>query len=166
MPAVFSDALMAMSAAMPQSSQVFPPPLSWWRNSASMFGGRPRNAMNDSSAGRLPPDVLKDMHRRLAAALPVDAIKICPHTSAQNCRCRKPLPGLLLEAAREFNIDLAGSYMIGDRAGDIVAGHAAGCRSIFVDLGYTAETPPRQPDAVVRSLQGAVDWILRDVAGP
>ena len=67
---------------------------------------------------------------------------------------------MLLEAAKEFEIDLAASYMVGDRAGDIAAGRAAGCRSIFVDLGYTAEVPPRQPDAVVGSLREAVDWIL------
>ena len=116
--------------------------------------------------GRLEPQTLVAMHRRLSAALPLDAIKICPHVPEDRCHCRKPLPGMLLEAAKEFEIDLAASYMVGDRAGDIAAGRAAGCRSIFVDLGYTAKTPPRQPDAVVRSLQGAVDWILSDVAGP
>lgn len=110
--------------------------------------------------GRLGQKTLCEMHRRLSAALPVDAIKVCPHTPEDRCNCRKPLPGMLLEAAKEFEIHLAASYMVGDRPGDIAAGHAAGCRSIFVDLGYTAETPPRQPDAVVPSLQGAVDWIL------
>mgnify|MGYP003348263868 FL=1 len=115
--------------------------------------------------GRLEPQTLVAMHRRLSAALPLDAIKICPHVPEDRCHCRKPLPGMLLEAAKEFEIDLAASYMVGDRAGDISAGRAAGCRSIFVDLGYTAETPPRQPDAVVTSLQGAVDWILSDDTG-
>lgn len=110
--------------------------------------------------GRLGQETLREMHRRLSAALPVDAIKVCPHTPEDQCNCRKPLPGMLLEAAKEFDICLPASYMIGDRAGDILAGHAAGCRSIFVDLGYTAETSPLEPDAVVSSLQAAVDWIL------
>lgn len=110
--------------------------------------------------GGLKPETLRDMHRRLSAALPVDAIKVCPHIPEDRCSCRKPLPGMLLEAAKQYEICLSASYMVGDRAGDIAAGHAAGCRSIFVDLGYTADTPPREPDAVVSSLQGAVDWIL------
>ena len=110
--------------------------------------------------GRLDQETLCEMHRRLSAALPVDAIKVCPHTPEDRCNCRKPLPGMLLEAAKEFEIRLSASYMVGDRSGDIAAGRAAGCRSIFVDLGYTTETPPREPDAVVPSLQGAVDWIL------
>lgn len=115
--------------------------------------------------GRLGQETLREMHRRLSAVLPVDAIKVCPHIPEDRCNCRKPLPGMLLEAAKEFEIRLSASYMVGDRAGDIAAGHAAGCRSIFVDLGYTAEPPPREPDAVVPSLQGAVDWILSDDAG-
>ena len=110
--------------------------------------------------GRLGQETLCEMHRRLSAVLPIDAIKVCPHTPEDRCKCRKPMPGMLLEAANEFEIRLSASYMVGDRSGDIVAGHAAGCRSIFVDLGYTSETPPREPDAVVPSLQGAVDWIL------
>lgn len=115
--------------------------------------------------GRLRPEILAEMHRRLAAALSVDSIKVCPHTAAQKCQCRKPLPGLLLEAAGELGIDLGRSYVVGDRVGDITAGQAAGCRSIFVDLGYTAEAPPGQPDAVVRSLAEAVSWILVNDSG-
>lgn len=110
--------------------------------------------------GRLKRATLDEMHRRLEASAPVDLIKVCPHTPDQNCKCRKPLPGMLLDAAVQFDISLPASYMIGDRAGDIEAGHAAGCRSIFIDLGYTTEAPPREPDAVVHSLRDAVDWIL------
>lgn len=112
------------------------------------------------ATGRLAHDTLTEMHRRLAAAVPLDAIKVCPHTREQGCRCRKPLPGMLIEAAQELDIDLAHSFMVGDRAGDVAAGHAAGCRSIFVDLGYTIDAVPREPEAVVGSLAEAVDWIL------
>ena len=66
-------------------------------------------------------------------------------TSAQ-CECRKPKPGLLLEAARDWNIDLARSYFVGDRWRDIEAGQRAGCRPLFIDYNYNE----RRPGAVYR----------------
>ncbi|MBN1531199.1 MAG: HAD family hydrolase [Spirochaetes bacterium] len=67
----------------------------------------------------------------------VDMIYYCPHHPSANleryrvlCECRKPKPGMLLRAAREFGVDLASSYMVGDRITDIVAGAAAGCRTV------------------------------------
>jgi len=67
---------------------------------------------------------------------------------------------MLLEAAREIELDLKESFMVGDRASDIEAGAAAGCRTVFIDLGYTAESPPERPDKIVGSLCEAADWIL------
>jgi D-glycero-D-manno-heptose 1,7-bisphosphate phosphatase len=77
----------------------------------------------------------------------VDACYFCPHHPqhgvghyAVDCSCRKPLPGMLLQAAVELEIDLAASWMIGDKKADIDAGQAAGCRTILVRTGYgTAE---------------------------
>lgn len=75
----------------------------------------------------------------------VDAWYYCPHHPAGRgsyalpCRCRKPLPGMLQEAARRFDIDLESSYMIGDKLIDMQAGAAAGCRSILVRTGYGAQ---------------------------
>ena len=60
--------------------------------------------------------------------LPIDRIKVCSHTQADECSCRKPKPGMLLNAARECQIDLTKSFMVGDRASDVAAGIAAGCR--------------------------------------
>jgi len=91
-------------------------------------------------------DVLH-LHRHIASLLEqsgarVDAWYYCPHhpsgrgSYALPCRCRKPLPGMLLEAARRHDIDLESSIMIGDKAVDVAAGRAAGCRSILVRTGY------------------------------
>ncbi|HEV3438195.1 MAG TPA: HAD-IIIA family hydrolase, partial [Gemmata sp.] len=72
----------------------------------------------------------------------VDGFYFCPHhPSAERaeyrceCECRKPKPGMLLQAARELGIDLAGSWMIGDRVSDLEAGSAVGCRTVLVQTG-------------------------------
>ncbi len=89
------------------------------------------------------------LHRHIAVLLAeadarVDAWQYCPHhpsgrgSYALPCRCRKPLPGMLLEAAGRFDIDLEQSVMIGDKLVDVQAGKAAGCRSILVRTGYGA----------------------------
>jgi D-glycero-D-manno-heptose 1,7-bisphosphate phosphatase len=111
--------------------------------------------------GRLAPDALEAMHRRLRAEVPVDGIHVCPHDDKDHCACRKPKPGLLLSAAREHGIDLTRSFMVGDRWRDVEAGKAAGCRTFLVDYGYREElkTPP---DRVVADLGEAVRVILGD----
>jgi D-glycero-D-manno-heptose 1,7-bisphosphate phosphatase len=65
----------------------------------------------------------------------IDAAYYCPHTDEQACSCRKPKPGLLLRAARDYRIDLARSIMIGDEPRDMEAAAAAGCRGILLDQG-------------------------------
>jgi D-glycero-D-manno-heptose 1,7-bisphosphate phosphatase len=117
---------------------------------------------NQPEVGRgiIATEVLDEMHRRLLAALPVDSIKVCCHTPEENCTCRKPMPGMLLDSARELAISLADSYMVGDRASDIEAGRAAGCRTVFVDLGYTSELKPDSACFTVRSIREAADAIL------
>jgi D-glycero-D-manno-heptose 1,7-bisphosphate phosphatase len=109
----------------------------------------------------VPTETVQAMHAKMRAAVPVDDIRVCPHTDDDNCACRKPKPGLLLEAAREHGISLADSWMVGDRWRDVEAGKAAGCRTVFIDHGYTNEPQPREPDVVVRSLAEAVPFLLR-----
>jgi D-glycero-D-manno-heptose 1,7-bisphosphate phosphatase len=99
------------------------------------------------------------MHEHMRRALPVDAIKVCFHGHADHCQCRKPSPGMLLEAASELGIDLARSYMVGDRASDVEAGRRTGCATVFIDLDY-AEPAPAAPDHVVRSVAEAADVII------
>jgi D-glycero-D-manno-heptose 1,7-bisphosphate phosphatase len=68
---------------------------------------------------------------------------------------------LLLEAAKERKLSLSQSWMIGDRWRDVEAGKAAGCRTVFIDHGYTNEPRPRDPDVIVRSLIEAVPFVIK-----
>lgn len=99
------------------------------------------------------------LHRHISEQLDqdgsrVDAWLYCPHhpsgrgSYALPCRCRKPLPGMLLEAAQRFDIDLDASIMIGDKLVDVEAGRAAGCRTILVRTGYGKEEENRLPAGV------------------
>ena len=116
----------------------------------------------DVGKGHISRATLDEMHCMMADLLPLDAIEVCTHTSEDACLCRKPQPGMILSSAAQLDIDLAGSYMVGDRGSDVEAGKAAGCRTVFIDLTYTAETPPEAPNIIVASLESAVDWILAD----
>ena len=73
---------------------------------------------------------------------------------------RKPHPGMLLEAAQEHGVDLQRSFMVGDRAGDIDAGRAAGVRTILVETGYGKRFPDAPADAAVPGMREAAGWIL------
>ncbi len=101
-------------------------------------------------------EAINDELRRL---LPLDQVRVCPHDDDDACACRKPAPGMLLDAAAELGIDLARSVMVGDRRRDIEAGKRANCATVFLDAGYP-ERPPEAPDLTVRSLGEAVPWIL------
>ena len=85
------------------------------------------------------------VHRRMlellrAEGAELDGIRVCPHAPGENCVCRKPRPGLFLDAARTLDIDLARSVMVGDRRSDLDSGVNAGCAlSILVRTGYGAE---------------------------
>ncbi|HUA22046.1 MAG TPA: HAD family hydrolase [Bryobacteraceae bacterium] len=114
----------------------------------------------DIARGTVTADEVSEMNGRLRRFLELDGVGVCPHDDEARCSCRKPKPGLLLEAARTWNLDLASSYLVGDRWRDIEAGHRAGCRTIFVDYGYS-ERRPDGPYLQVRSLREAANWILR-----
>jgi D-sedoheptulose 7-phosphate isomerase len=114
----------------------------------------------DVARGNLTRDEVEAMHRKLVSSLPVDDIFVCYHDDADHCACRKPKPGLLLEAQRKHNIDLARSFFVGDRWRDIDAGHAAGCKTVLIDYDYRERKPARPAEATVRSLREAVDWIV------
>ena len=113
----------------------------------------------DVARGLLSREVVDAVHTRLAELLPLDDIRVCPHDDADGCACRKPKPGMLVEAAREHGIALERSYMVGDRRIDVEAGRAAGCTCVFLDRKYSEHMPDR-PDVVVRDLDEAVAWIL------
>lgn len=114
----------------------------------------------DVARGAQTRAAVEAMHAALLAhGLPIDSFRVCYHDNANQCNCRKPAPGLLLAAAQEENIDLSASFMIGDRWRDVEAGRRAGCATLFVDYHY-AEPEQSQPDARVKSLAEAVEWIF------
>lgn len=102
----------------------------------------------------------------------IDAFYLCPHHPTEgvgayriDCDCRKGAPGMLQQAAREHGIDLAESFMIGDKLADIEAGNAAGCRAILVRTGYGTKDEPRVAaqypgTRVCRDLAAAVTYLL------
>jgi D-glycero-D-manno-heptose 1,7-bisphosphate phosphatase len=113
----------------------------------------------DVANGLTPKATVEAMHAEIRRQMPVDDIKVCYHREADHCQCRKPKPGMLLEAASNYGADLASSFMVGDRWRDTAAGRAAGCLTIFVDYGYEQDGP-NTPDMVARSLPDAVTQIL------
>lgn len=114
----------------------------------------------DVARGKQSRQTIEAIHQALRSRLPLDDILVCYHTDQDKCDCRKPLPGMLLEAARKHNIDLAASFMVGDRWRDIEAGYNAGCKTILIDYGYSERPPDREPDLRVGSLREAADWII------
>lgn len=90
--------------------------------------------------GMVPVEVVEDIHRRMVREVEavggrIDRVLYCPHRPDENCGCRKPQPGMLLQAAREMGIDLAHSWLIGDALSDMVAARRAGCGRYLVLTG-------------------------------
>jgi len=115
----------------------------------------------DVGRGMLARTVVDEIHASMVRDLPIDRVEVCFHPGGNfQCSCRKPLPGMLLAAAAELNIDLPASWMIGDRWRDVDCGKAAGCRTVFVDNSY-AEELRELPDFRVKSLLEAALLIER-----
>ncbi len=119
---------------------------------------------NQPDGSRSPESrgVVEAIHQRMLKALPIDGVKVCYHTDDDRCPCRKPKPGMLHEAAREWSLDLGECYMVGDRWRDIEAGKNAGCKTILIDRGYR-ERKSQDADAVVASLWEASRWVFQDI---
>jgi len=122
--------------------------------------------------GIVSAEVVEDIHRRMVQTIQarggrIDRVLYCPHRPDEHCECRKPRPGLLLQAAQEMGIDLAHSYLIGDAWSDIAAGQAVGCRSLMVLTGrgvrqfLRSVRERRNGFEVVSDLRAAVDVILQ-----
>ena len=99
------------------------------------------------------------MHSLLRKKTQITDVFVCPHSQLENCDCRKPKPGMLIEAARKYNIDLKRSFMVGDRATDIEAGLQAGCRTIFLNRHYK-ESPPKHQEKTFTSINSATNFII------
>ncbi|MBY0527548.1 MAG: HAD family hydrolase [Gemmataceae bacterium] len=113
----------------------------------------------DVSRGVTSHRCVEEIHDHIRATLPVLDVLVCYHDSADHCGCRKPRPGLLHAAARRWPIDLARSFLVGDRWSDILAGQAVGCTSILVETPYSGRHRCIA-DGCVADLAEAVTWIL------
>lgn len=113
----------------------------------------------DIGNGFVAFSVVESMHQKLFSKTPIDDVFLCAHRQDENCKCRKPNPGMLLAAVEKHDIDLSKSYMVGDRASDIEAGQRVGCKAIFIDRHYD-EVRPLNPEKTVSSLRKAVNYIL------
>ena len=113
----------------------------------------------DVARGTVDKKNVEEINAFLASMLPIDEILTCYHDDQQNCACRKPKPGLLVDAASRHGLRLNECYMVGDRWRDIHAGEAAGCKTIYIDYQYN-ERRPEQYDYQVKSLKEASEKIL------
>jgi len=132
--------------------------------------------------GFFDEDAVRRVNATLSGMLRAEGVELsrfyfCPHHAegavpkyAIGCDCRKPAPGLLLSAARDADIDLKGSYCVGDSARDVEAGRAAGTRTVLVLTGFgaasLAEVESRSlADYVAEDLAAAARWIIKDCSG-
>jgi D-glycero-D-manno-heptose 1,7-bisphosphate phosphatase len=132
---------------------------------------------NQSGAARgyFPVSLVEEVHGHLRNLLSLegahlDGIYTCTHGPQDGCPCRKPLPGLILQAARELHIDLSRSYVVGDRYKDIQTGANAGVKGVLVltgygrgEYGHFGRTWEAQPAYIAGDLLDAVEWIIKDL---
>lgn len=122
---------------------------------------------NQAGVGRgyFGEDALQAVHSRLVELLAaedvqLDAYYYCLHAPQDACECRKPMPGMLLQAAREHSIDLSASFMVGDKSSDVEAGRRAGCHTVLL---HDSPIENRYADIVCTDLLAAATWILANI---
>lgn len=118
----------------------------------------------DIARKKIDWNTLDSIHEAINANMKFTEIFVCPHDDFDRCECRKPKPGAIFELAKRHKIDLKKSFVVGDRWKDIVAGKAAGCKTIFVDWRYN-EKCYANPDFSVRSLVDCFKIIKRQFYG-
>jgi D-glycero-D-manno-heptose 1,7-bisphosphate phosphatase len=112
----------------------------------------------DLARGEITTCILDQMTKRMREAIPIDDVYICPHDDHHECLCRKPKPGMLIQASKKWNINLSVSFLIGDTWKDMAAGKAAGCKTILLDARYNQGV---QCDFRVESISKAVDIVVK-----
>jgi len=115
--------------------------------------------------GELEPDALDAIHSKMNGAIEraggrIEAVYVCPHTDDDGCKCRKPRPGLLDQAQRDFDFDPALTWSVGDAARDLHAARAAGCRPALVRTGKGARLDPTPGVPVFDNLTHFVETLL------
>jgi D-glycero-D-manno-heptose 1,7-bisphosphate phosphatase len=116
----------------------------------------------DVARGQQSWEAVEAINARLMETLPLDQIYTCYHDNKDGCECRKPSPGLILQGAREWQVDPTSSFLVGDRWKDIEAGHRANCTTILIERGYNEQPNQlaRDPHYCVTSLLEATALIL------
>ena len=114
----------------------------------------------DVRRGLMSSETLDAIHQRLADALPVDDISACRHDNADNCACRKPKPGLVLDLADCHGVDLTRSWLVGDQDRDIQCGQAAGVRTVLLARPYNSGVASNA-DHVVDTLSQTLSLMVR-----
>jgi D,D-heptose 1,7-bisphosphate phosphatase len=129
--------------------------------------GVARNYFSEDTLNGINRHLKKELSKQGAR---IDGFYYCPHHPDFGCSCRKPNIGNIEKAAEEHELDLPGSYMVGDTMRDMETGFNAELRTVLVLTGYGAEErekykdSPRQPDHIARNLYAAAEWIIRDKA--
>jgi D-glycero-D-manno-heptose 1,7-bisphosphate phosphatase len=113
----------------------------------------------DVVRGKTKIETVEAINQFLRDSLPIDDIFTCYHDDIEDCNCRKPKPGNILKAVDQYNINILGSFMIGDRWRDVEAGESAGCKTFFIDYSYQ-EKQPKIYGYKVKSLYEAAKIIL------
>jgi D-glycero-D-manno-heptose 1,7-bisphosphate phosphatase len=113
----------------------------------------------DVARGAQRMEIVEQIHASLMQRLPLQGIMVCYHDDSDNCSSRKPEPGLLLEAAAHWSIDLEGSYLVGDRWKDVEAGRRAGCTTFLIERTYS-EKERCVADYYVESLVQATEIVV------
>jgi D-glycero-D-manno-heptose 1,7-bisphosphate phosphatase len=113
----------------------------------------------DISRGTRTAESVAAINQKVVDALNLDDLFMCPHDNKDNCGCRKPKPGMLLAAAKKWNINITDSIMVGDRSSDMEAGFAAGCQTLFIPTpDITNQTIP-PCTAVCNTLADVADFV-------
>ena len=115
----------------------------------------------DVQRGKIKKNTIIKMNNFLKKKIELDDIFVCYHDDQDNCNCRKPKPGLLLQARKKWNVDFKKSFIVGDRWRDIQAGKKVGCKTIFLDYKYK-DIKPKNPDFVTDTLLNAT-YIIEKV---
>ncbi len=115
----------------------------------------------DVARGTQSRQMVESINSLLQSRLPVREIFVCYHDNLDDCDCRKPKPGLILQAAQKYGVDLLLSWMVGDRWKDISAGQAAGVKTVFVDYHYDETYQGVPADFIVDDTVFLADTILK-----
>jgi len=113
----------------------------------------------DVARGITSKSLIEAINQKIMSTLPLDEMRVCYHDDKDGCKCRKPFPGLLTQAAEEHDIDLSRSFMIGDRWKDVEAGRRAGCKTVWLNFNYQEEFKSAAPDLTAKTLTEAKKWI-------